>query len=65
MQSSRVSTEFGEGPAFGGRQFEPEEQHAIQATLQSLPSPQTQQLGGPNVRMGLFPLCIEREEPFS
>ncbi|KAK8801036.1 hypothetical protein WA588_001864 [Blastocystis sp. NMH] len=45
MQSSRVSTEFGEGPVFGSRQFEPEEQNAIQATLQSLPSPPTQQLG--------------------
>lgn len=49
MQSSRVSTEFGEGPVFGSRQFEPEEQNAIQATLQSLPSPPTQQLGTSDV----------------
>lgn len=38
MQASRVTSELGEGPAFGSCPFDPEEQQVIQRTLQSPPS---------------------------
>ena len=38
MQASRVTSELGEGPAFGSCPFDHEEQQVIQRTLQSPPS---------------------------
>lgn len=48
MQNSRVSSDLGEGPAFGSCPFDPVEQQAIQATLQTIPSSSSQSVSPGN-----------------
>ena len=50
MQTSRVSSDLGEGPAFGSCPFDPVEQQAIQATLQTIPSSSSQSISPRNDR---------------
>lgn len=58
MQASRVTSELGEGPAFGSCPFDPEEQQAIQKMLQSAPSVQAEQCFQQNTMTSKFASCV-------